>query len=262
MKKILISLLVLAGVGCPVSRGADTQWEEAGNATFMDGWLLPAFGLDQTRESNWYEVRLQKAKGNENLYRLVDPYRSGPVAEYNQSTAEGYIEFDISDPKHVVVNWKLQQAGFSNSELGITELYCYNTLTYFGNYLYKGYTPQEIVDAVGNQMAYTTYEDGVVTLGKYQDPDPEFDYSYYDAKFGLQGNAAEGRNWTNALGKPSNMTTKIFLPETGGISDAVTAEDDARTVYYDLSGVRVENPVAGGIYIVKRGARTEKVIMR
>lgn len=267
MKRFAISLMTLLGVGFTgthsntASAADSSKWDDVGKATFMDGWLLPAFGMDQTKESNWYEVALQQSSDNENLYRLVDPYHAGPLAEYNQSASIGYIEFDVSDPKHVVVNWNLVQAGFSNSELGITEFYCYNTLTYFGSYLYKGYSPEEIVEAVGNQMAYTTFEDGVVTLGKYNDPDPEFGYSYYDAKYGLQNSVIAGKNWTNALGMPSNMTTKIFFPDASAV-EKVEIPEESGAVYYDMSGFRVDNPVPGQMYIVKRGSNAEKVVIR
>ncbi|MDE7388475.1 MAG: hypothetical protein K2M97_04400, partial [Muribaculaceae bacterium] len=33
-------------------------WTSLGNATFQDGWLLPAFSIDQTDSANWYEVEL------------------------------------------------------------------------------------------------------------------------------------------------------------------------------------------------------------
>lgn len=238
---------------------ADEDWIDIGKATFMDGWVLPAFSIDQTRESNWYEVSMQQSALNENVYRLVDPYQAGPAAEHNESKNKGYIVFDISDPKHVVVNWDLVEAGFANSDLGISNLYCYNTLTYFGNYLYKGYSPKEIVDVVGNQMAYTVYADGVVTLGKYVDPDPEFSYEYYDAKFGTQENPAAGRGWQNAAGKVANMTTKIFFPGTLSVEE-IHVEKTDEPEYFDITGRRIFNPAKGCLYIVRKGSKTEKII--
>ena len=46
-----------------------------------------------------------------------------------------------------------------------------------------------------------------------------------------------------------------------GIDEALTEEADATPVYYDLHGRQVSNPEAG-LYIVKKGNKTEKMIIR
>lgn len=44
-----------------------------------------------------------------------------------------------------------------------------------------------------------------------------------------------------------------------GIND-ITADDDAEAVYYNLQGIRVDNPAAG-IYIERRGSKARKVMI-
>lgn len=241
----------------------DSEWKNIGNALFMDGWVLPAFAINQKDPENMYEVALQQNLENEKLYRLVNPYHSGPAAKYNESTAEGSIEFDVTDPKHVVVNWKRLDAGFSNSSLGITKMYCYNTLTYFGwKYYYGGYTPEEIVAVAGNEIAATTFENGVITLGLYVDPDPEFNYSYYDANYGFQGNKDGGLGWKTTLGGTADMTTKIFMPGSY-VSGVQTVTEDLSTPieYFDMHGIKVATP-GKGIYIKKQGLKISKIIIQ
>ena len=48
--------------------------------------------------------------------------------------------------------------------------------------------------------------------------------------------------------------------EGTGIDEITTAE--AAPVYYNLQGMRVENPVAGTIYIVRRGTTVTKELYR
>ena len=176
------------------------DWEDLGMATFMDGWVLPAFDIDQMDRENWYEVPIQQNVNNTNLYRLVNPYQYGPAAEYNQSAANGYIEFDISDPNHVVFN--KANAGFANSGLGVTAFYCYNTL---GMYVAStGYPADYIVNILGEDaIAYTTYENGIVTLTSIEGDDG----TEYDANFGYQADQNGGYVWTGA-----NMNAMIILP--------------------------------------------------
>lgn len=52
--------------------------------------------------------------------------------------------------------------------------------------------------------------------------------------------------------------TFIYTPAPTGI-DSVTIGDDAPVEYYNLQGVRVDNP-AGGLFIRRQGNKAEKVI--
>ena len=138
------------------------NWKDLGNATFMDGWVLPGIGLDQNLEANHYEVSLQQNVSDENLYRLVNPYKSGPAAMYNSKSGNGYIVFDVTDPDHVLVSGNGVEAGFANDQAEISKLYCYNALAYYS--LRDGLTPAETVEKYGDKIPYTTFKDGVVRL--------------------------------------------------------------------------------------------------
>ncbi|MCH5223943.1 MAG: hypothetical protein J1E82_07855 [Muribaculaceae bacterium] len=58
----------------------------------------------------------------------------------------------------------------------------------------------------------------------------------------------------------ANDMVMWFVEEGAGI-EAIGSENSVVT-YYNLQGVRVQNPAQGGIYIMKQGSKTSKVIVR
>lgn len=240
--------------GGDVNRG----WTSLGNATFMDGWVLPCVDIDQHDEANWYEVELQQYDADKNLFRLVDPYWGDcPAAEHNHSTAaHGYIMFDVTDPEHVV--FSQVDAGFANVPMGISRFYCMNQLsTLMGIY---NMSAQTVISQMGNHIAYTTFKDGVVSLeaGKKANG---YDN---DACFGIQNDVFGRYCWTDESDNNMDMTTRIIFPDSYGGIGSVTAEKrcDAPVEYYTLQGVRVAAPAAGQILIRRQGADVSKVVVR
>ncbi len=61
---------------------------------------------------------------------------------------------------------------------------------------------------------------------------------------------------------PSKVVT-VNMADASGVDD-VTVDSDAacEAVYYNLQGIRVDNPAAGQIYIRRQGSHTAKVIIR
>lgn len=240
----------------------DQNWKDSGTALLIDGWILPALGIDQY--SNKYEVPLQRHLVDENMYRLVDPYHVGPAAPYNQSKLKGYIVFNVSDPKHVIVNPNMVRCGFGNDELGSPFFYCYNHLQYLVNETQKD--ASLIIQAMGNQIPYTKFENNIVKLEKFTTPSAGgSSESYFDANFGYYDDRFGGYNWPAPEGYNfiPDMTTYILLPgyDTEGVEDVIIDETNAAPVYYDMNGVRVDNP-SNGIFIVKQGNKVSKSIIK
>lgn len=234
---------------------SDTDWTTIGEATFMDGWLLPAFGMDQTNSTYWYKVPLQQNNSNKNRYRLVDPYHLGPISTINESTTKGYIVFDVTDPNAVL--FEKSVAGFAYSQLGITSFYCYNTLgTYYQQYRGQ-YSPTEIVNTLGAYIPLTTFKDGVVSLGS-KVVDGKITY---DANFGLQTATDGGRVWQDNSGNLVNMTAAIYFPEGfDAVEEIISDNNSAKAEYFNLQGARILNPEAGQILIKRQGTKVEKVV--
>ncbi|MBD5226098.1 MAG: hypothetical protein HDS68_09105 [Bacteroidales bacterium] len=242
------------------SSGEDSDnWISIGEATFMDGWVLPAFGIDQTNPEYWYKVPVERNIDNPNLYRLVNPYHYGPLADYNETTRTGYIQFDVTDPDHVVFD--VVEAGFAFSELEVSQLYCYNTLTFYCQYM--GMTAAQVVSAAGDAIPYTTFKNNVVTLGVALQDDGSYES---DACFGIQQMQIAGYGWTDQYGISTNMSASIDLSETSdennGISDIMNNDNDTSVRFFNLQGIEVANPAKGQVVICVQGDKATKQIAR
>ena len=231
-------------------------WEDWGEATFQDGWVCPALGIDQTDPNNWYKVKLQKSTEYDGVFRLVDPYLGdSPVAKYNAITTGGYISFDISDPDHVYFG--VDRAGFANETLDITNLYCYNTMTWA--MLYLGVGPDELIATYSDYIDFSTYDatEHVLTLSCPMTA-PGYEP---DACFGVPGEEDGGYCWTDSNDEAANMETKIFFNATeASVSDVIATETGAKE-YFNLQGVRVANP-SNGVYIVRQNGKATKEYIR
>lgn len=217
------------------------NWTYIGEAEFVDGWLLPSLGLDQTNLP--YNVPLEQNKENPDIYRLVDPYHIGPMASFNEAQNIGYIVFDVTDPDHVVFNQA--DSGFASAALYVNRFYCYNRL---GTILLKssdGLTVEEIIASKGNEIPYTTFKDGVVSLGYVTKEDGTV---LYDANFGYDGDALGGYCWTDV-----SMVASITFPSDAGI-ESISDSSNANTNIYNLQGLKMTDnfdSLPKGVYIVK-----------
>lgn len=238
-------------LGATYNGTEDSRWQDVGEVLFMDGWLCPIFDIDQTQAK--YQVPIQRNVDNPYIYRLVDPYHIGPIAPFNSSTKKGSINFDISDPDHVL--FIKADAGFANPELGILSFFCYNTLgSLYTQYANSGIPLKELIKGLQGQIPFTTFKDGVVYLGSFTDEDGLF----YDANFGTQQMVSGGYTWVDDNDEPLNMTASITIPAAG--VESINSDNYYKPVYYNLLGQKVENPEKGQILIEKRGSKTKKVV--
>lgn len=204
-------------------------WIDLGDATLMDGWVLPMLGIDQTKQENWYKVPLQQNRDDEHLYRLVNPYMVGPAAEANiHATKEGYIEFNISDPEHVLFN--KVEAGFAyndarDGEKKFNQFYCMNDLGATA-LRYSNYEISQIIQLMGKDIIFTTYEDGVVTLGADLLDNRFGDGSLsYDARYGTESKPDCNGIWWNNNDRPINMSARIYFPDAELPEEPAEPED-------------------------------------
>lgn len=257
MKKTLI-LSAACAVALSAGAANGSGWTDLGDALFMDGWVLPGLGINQFDQNNQYYVPLQRNEQNPNLFRLVDPYKTGPAAPYNSYQFEGQIVFDMTDPDHIVFNY--EDAGFSDFSLGIDWFVCLNMMGWY-RLMFEEYSVEELVNRLGDKCPYTTYKDGVVTLNSIIDSDGDIEY---DANFAFQSVMMGGMQWgyiqPNFMG---TMFCSITFPEgwddENGISD-LSADESVEPEYYTLGGQRVQNPAPGQLLIVRRGSTSTKVI--
>lgn len=235
---------------------SDDDWEDVGEATLVDGWVLPVLGIDQNQAENQYKVPLQQSTIQPGVYRLVDPYHVGPAAEFNESSKVGYITFDVSNPNIVV--FKKSAAGFANSQIGsngIKEIYCYNTIAVLKG-IVPDYSYEEIASIFGEDFPITKFKDGVVELSPITDTEGE---TIFDANFGHDLDPSGGYWWTLTDGSNPDMSAKIIFPQSA-LENIFQDFSDAAPVYYNLQGIQIKNPEKGSVVIVKKGGEAKKVI--
>lgn len=238
-------------------------WKSLGNAKFADGWGLPLIGVDQTNSENWVEVELQQNEDNENVYRLVNPYKGDhPLASYNTSVQNGYIQFDVTDPDHVV--FATVDAGLSVAEAGVSKFYCMNTLTgLMGAY---GLDAATVRSVLGDEIPYTTFKNGVLTLSSSYEADEDGNMDWNnDACFGIQGATYGQYGWVDEDGASANMMTQIFFPgasEENGVVGVNAAAANAPVKYFNLQGIAVTNPAKGDVVIRVEGENVSKMLVK
>ncbi|MCM1111591.1 MAG: hypothetical protein NC336_10325 [Clostridium sp.] len=232
-------------------------WTTIGNAEFVDPWVTPAFDINQ-EEIPW-EVELQQNDADKDTYRLVAPYQNEncPFVTANEATKTGYIQFNISNPDYVYFD--IVEAGFANSQAGISKFYCYNTLSWFmGGY---GLSAEEIIDAYGEEAetAFNTkFVDGMVVLGEteYTTNDGTL-ATGWDAIFGIQGEVYGAYGWNDA-----DMGGYIKFPDTAAIGSITASEENAPVKYYNMQGVEIAKPQAGQLVVRVQGQKADKIIVR
>lgn len=98
---------------------------------------------------------------------------------------------------------------------------------------------------------------GTYNFGSVRDMVP--DTSYTLTRGSSSGDCSIAQDFTGNI--TFNLTTYEFrLESSTGIEGIETAED-APAVYYNMQGVRVDNP-ENGMYIVRRGGKTFKTVIR
>ena len=226
-------------------------WTNIGNATFVDAWITPSYKFNdgtQVNPSDYpIEATLQQNDEIPTLYRLLNPYydQNWPIVSMNQSNKTGYIVFDIADPDHVIVKAGYP-AGFKNSN---GEFYVYGILGWqiwtFGSSWDDSYLPELIAYMEEDDMPFDTYADGVVTVNM--------------SVFDTSAKCENAYSWNN---NPYVVSTITFpSDDTNGIID-IEANDNAPVEYFNLQGVRVDNPAAGQFVIKRQGSNVTKTILR
>lgn len=214
------------------------DWEVAGTATLFDGGFftpLPRFGIGFTIP---VEVVIEKSTQTDGLYRLVNPWNSFFGKEY-----DSYLEFDISDPECVII--PTQATGHVDEEYGAS--YVQN---FVGMYIAQG---------LGKEDAYAA-----ITPGK-----EDSHICTYDAKNQVVRMPVNAMFTTFAndeyfwnVGKDNGAADSyIVMPGGSSSVSAVVVDEEMPVEYYNLQGIRIENPAAGQLVIRRQGNVASKVVM-
>ncbi len=220
-------------------------WEDFCTAVFEDGWVLPSYNIDGVpvlpADMPW-TVNVQKSLTEEGTYRLDNPYTAEDCPIPASAVKDGgYIVFSIADPEFVTV-----LPGVFSGAMNSTNKIC--CLNYGGFYMAKGFTKEEIIAGIEG-FEPSTYDEAthIVTIPQCGFNFPGADDKYY--------------TWQDQSGTSlaDNMNTKLTLSRgTSAISNVEVDDANAPVVYYNLQGMRVENP-ANGVFIRVQGSQVTKV---
>lgn len=263
-------------------------WADAGKATLTDGWYSPGirymcFTEPLSGDIPPFEVSLQRSTTNPNLFRLWNPWgnynellnslitmENGQQFEPNTSVLAGVVEFDITDPTCVLVRPDVF-SGLFDYAMGLDMFYPTNAA---GDYVL---TDNEYNEGISIEERIEIWKE-VLTESGEQNTLSVYDPSaavviINDAQF--KGSGDTYTTWSqlaqdlkeydpNTFAKlPSNidMTSVIMLPDFSGINNVIMDNTNSTLEYYNLQGVRVENP-SNGIFIRRQGNDVQKVFVR
>lgn len=220
----------------------DENWANFSNATFTDGWITPGIENGKYNPADYPIVcPVQQNKKDAAHFRLVNPYK-GSGSPFASTAKDGFIEFSIADPEFVAV----LPGVYSGMDNGANNLmHLFNLEGYFTA---AGFPKDEIIAQLGDKVkAWSTYSNGKATV--------------YNCRFCYASDPEKYYVWQNADERMVATITFDKLPDLGGIDGVTVTDNDEAVEYYNLQGLKVENPAAG-IFIRRQGAKATKVFVQ
>lgn len=211
-------------------------WEFYSYSTFVDPWLMiGVMGIDPAELP--YDVVVERNVDVEGLYRIVNPYgESSPIYEVNMNTSgAGYIVFSVADPDFVTV----QPLVFSGMNDGYDQYLCTNVEGFYS--VLGGFSKEEIIGA-GILSGVSDYDEEKQQV------------TFRNVVFSTKKTPDELYNWGDEIQPDGSLTLAVLT----GV-DSVAVDGNAAPVYYNLQGLRVDNPADGQILIKQQNGKAVKV---
>lgn len=235
-----------------IDEAQEGQWKVVGSAKLEDAWICPSYKFNngtQVIPSEYpLTAELHQNVDNEKLFRLWRPFHDSDwiLVGQNQSSFNGQIVFDITDPDHVVVKAGMP-AGFKNQN---GDFYVFGMLGFQINILGDNYnetmlpTIYEFMEEKG--QPFDTYADGVVSIN----------YSAFDTN----NKCSNAYTWK----ENQYIVSKIYLPDELAEIQAPIVDNDANAPveYFNLQGVRIQNPENGQVVIRRQGSKVSKIFVK
>lgn len=216
---------------------AADEWESVGEATYNEG-IYSSFFSDVAAES--YKVEVERHKTRAGYFRLVDPYATHSMAvESSECNVDHsyhhkhYLYINAQDPEQVYIEPSV--IGFKvNDSFGEGYLSSYGYAYVQANRVEDGKNAGVFGTLNGTTISIP---DGTMWLGQ--------------------------KKYANGLPqKGIGQNVMIELPANAAIGTvAADSLNDAPVEYFNLQGMRVNNPQSG-IYVVRQGDRVSKVMIR
>lgn len=214
----------------------DAKWESLGTATVTDGWIVPGFKDDNdipfVNTEHRFTCKIEMNADNPDLLCLVSPYKSADfdMAYSNLSSSNVRIIIDTTDPDFVTV--APQFSGYISREDNDIRSY------YIADAGYQLEQRGQSREQIKANHYNSTMGDQTITI-----PMPLFGFDIDNV----------GKMWNNSQA----MTISW---KGNGVSDIAGDNADCPVEYYNLQGVRVDNPATGNLYIRRQGTDVRKVV--
>ncbi len=205
--------------------GADDKdtWTDAGMAVYHEGVIA----ADLEQDPVDYEVAIQESATTPGLYRLVNPVGASVTHAHGH-----YLYINATEDDYVTVRPSL--LGYEHPYFG--NAYLWSLADYYAGIGYGS--------VAESQGYYGKRRGNVITM-----PDRSLMVGYAAMKGGHPEQAGYATGF------------RVTLKGDAGV-EAVAVDAEAAAEYFDLQGRRVVAPVAGGLYLCRRGAKVIKTIVR
>lgn len=231
----------------------DYGWEEWGEGTMIDGWISQACGAANGADYREYPitVQFQRSTTPAGFIRIVEPWLQ-PTSWFIQSglsITPGYdLIIEIADNGVVII--MPQRTGYSALHPVSKSQIDYIVNNWAGYYLTEN---DDIDKALLYDQQYpqhaTTYENGIITV-------PLCMWSVVRANEEISAEDVGGAGDGVAI---------IYTPDSAGVPSVEVGESqdsDTPAEYYTLTGMRVDKPSRGNLYLERRGSQVSKVLYR
>ncbi|MDE6564438.1 MAG: hypothetical protein K2L92_06395 [Muribaculaceae bacterium] len=233
MKKLLLLASLISLALNINAREPQEGWKQLGTGTFCDDMFS---AISESFLDTW-EVEIEESEALPGLYRLVNPFGNGKCPYFENSFNGNDLIIDATDPEHVWI--PLQEMGFSAGDWGEFSICCFNGLMIAS----EVFTLEELIEF---ECEFGKLAEGRITFPQNEGYRLQPAFSNY-----LEGTPADGNTHDKFL---------VTLPSSSG-TGSLAIEEDTSIEYYNLQGIRVENPTSG-YYIRRQGSKSSRVLLR
>lgn len=205
-----------------------SNWQSLGAAVFTDNALAPAF----EESVDPYAVDIYKSTVYDEFYKVINPWKGLYEA----------LDFDAESPKIYLDAAEADNVLLYQESTGIG----YNGVPYI----------------IMNDGFFCWYYDKTATPDAYTTLKVEGDI----ATFAFEPSSLLMGYGSDLYPLGEEASTIVFYAngnagESSGVSD-IAIDENAPVEYFNLQGVRIDNPAAGQIVIKRQGAKVTKTIVR
>ncbi len=221
-------------------------WSDYATAKFVDGWVICAYYMMDADDNKIYynaeehpwEVTVQKSDSDPYLYRIYNPYNA-PTRPLNFGDGgKGAIVYSIEDPDFVLV-YPDVYSGYTTKD---REIRCMNIEGYYAS---LGYDKEYI------EANITDYQKSYVDGNKVYFNQCRIYYPGLQAGVYVWGAGASAMHGS----------IELLMENENGLENVSLEEGVEPAEYYNLQGIREANP-SNGVYIMRRGTKVSKIVMK